>query len=163
MSGPQYTTLQGLVSAIAANAGINAASAPQADFTFLGAIEAGKREVPRITWTPLRAKWEPAEQDEEDTSKQCNQRRLVCEITFVSTDFDAANKLVSDFGAALFRTQTRHSGRVLDEDHARQAVASSGRYQIVLTVEIDLPVTFETYEAADVEATAQAGDVTEIT
>ena len=84
-----------------------------------------------------------------------------CRVEFLATDFDACMLLVSDFGAAVFRTQSRTSARVVDEDHVPQPVASSARYQITLTVEYDLPVVYETDDVAEVEATAQTGTLTE--
>ncbi len=163
MAGPLYTTLADIAGVIAADAGVNSASAPQTAFTSApGAIEAGKRGgPPSVTWTVLGAKWEPAEQDEGVTSRACNQRVMRAEVAFLAADFDACMLLVSDFGAAVFRTQSQHSARVVDESHVRQPVASSSRYQITLAVEYDLPVIFETSEVADVDATSQTGTVTE--
>lgn len=162
MAGPLYTTLEDIAAAIAADAGTNSGSAPQTAFTTTGAIKAARREgPPSVDWIVTGAKWEPAEQDESDTERVCNQRTVRAEVTFLGTDYDAATALVKAFGAAVFRTQTRTSARVVDEEHVRQAVASSARYQITLTVEFDDPVIFETSEAADVEAAEQTGTVQE--
>jgi len=162
MAGPLYTTLEDIAAAIAADAGVNSAADPQTDFTTCGAIKAARREgPPSVDWVVTGAKWEPAEQDESETERACNQRVVRAEVTFLGADYDACTKLVKDFGAAVFRTQTRTTARVIDEEHVRQAVASSARYQITLTVEFDDPVIFETSEAADVEAAEQTGTVQE--
>lgn len=162
MAGPLYTTLADIAGVIAADAGVNSASSPQTAFTSPGAIKAAERKgPPSVDWVVTGAKWEPAEQDEGVTSRACNQRVMRAEVAFLAADFDACMLLVSDFGAAVFRTQSQHSARVVDESHVRQPVASSSRYQITLTVEYDLPVIFETSEVADVDATSQTGTVTE--
>lgn len=162
MAGPLYTTLEDIAAAIAADAGINSASDPQTDFTTCGAIKAARREgPPSVDWVVTGAKWEPPEQDESETERACNQRVVRAEVTFLGADYDACTKLVKDFGAAVFRTQARTTCRVVDEEHVRQAVASSARYQITLAVDFDDPVIFETSEVADVEATAQTGTVAE--
>ena len=160
MPGPAYTTLADLAAAIAADAGVNSASAPQSAFTTVGPVEAARRGgPPSIHWTVTGAKWEPAEQDESDTTRACNQRVMRAEVEFLATDFDACMLLVSDFGAAVFRTQSRASARVVDETHAKQPVSGSSRYQITLTVEYDLPVIYQTSVLADVDATSQSGTV----
>lgn len=160
MAGPAYTTLADLAAVIAANAGINAASSPQTSFTTATAIDAARRlGPPSVNWTVTGAKWEPPEQDEEELSRACNQRVMRAEVEFLATDFDACMLLVSDFGAAVFRTQSRTSARVVDETHAKQPVSGSSRYQITLTVEYDLPVIYQTSVLADVDATSQSGTV----
>lgn len=162
MAGPLYTTLEDIAAAIAADAGINSAADPQTDFTTCGAIKAARREgPPSVDWVVTGAKWEPPGQDESETERACNQRVVRAEVTFLGADYDACTKLVKDFGAAVFRTQARTTCRVVDEEHVRQAVASSARYQITLAVDFDDPVIFETSEVADVEATAQTGTVAE--
>lgn len=162
MPGPAYTTLEDIAKTIAEDAGINSGSSPQSEFTDYGPIKAARRAgPPSVAWTVLGAKWEPAEQDEHVQTRACNQRVMRCRVEFLATDFDACMLLVSDFGAAVFRTQSRTSVRVVDEDHVPQPVASSARYQITLTVEYDLPVVYETDDVAEVEATAQTGTLTE--
>lgn len=162
MAGPLYTTLEDIAAVIAADAGINSESAPQTDITTAGAIKGARREgSPSVNWIVTGAKWEPAEQDEDEVTRVCAQRVVRADVAFLAADYDACTALVHDFGAAVFRTQTRHSARIVDESHVPQAVASSARYQITLGVEFDSPVIFETDEIADVDAAEQAGTVTE--
>jgi hypothetical protein len=160
MAGPALTTLADLAAVIAADAGENSASAPQSAFTTVGEVERARRNgPPSICWSVTGAKWEPAEQDEDALTRVCNQRVIRAEVEFLATDFDACSALVSHFGAAVFRTQSRHSARVVDETHARQPVSSIVRYAITLGVEYDLPVIFETATPAEVESTSQGGTV----
>lgn len=160
MPGPALTTLADLAAVIAADAGINSASDPQTGFTTVGDLERARRAgPPSVNWTVTGAKWEPPVQDEDDTERACNQRVMSCAVDFLATDFDACMKLVSDFGAAVFRTQTQHSARVTGETHAKQPVSGSSRYGITLDVEYDLPVIFETATVAEVEATSQSGTI----
>lgn len=160
MAGPMYTALEDIALAIAADAGENSQSAPQTLYTSVGAIKAARRDgPPTVDWIVTGAKWEPAEQDEDDDERACYQRVVSANVTFVATDYDACTLLVKHFGAGLFRTQTARSARVVSEEHVLQAVASSNRYQITLTVEFDDPVIFETATLADVQATSQSGIV----
>ena len=162
MPGPAFTRLTPLVNAIAADAGTNSGDRPQTAFTSIGDIQAARRAgPPDIVWQVEGGPWEPAEQDEGETSRSCDQRRLLCTVAFLATDFDAADRLVADFGAAVSRTQTRRSVRVLKEEHARQAVAGSSRYEIRLSVEVDLSVLFETYDTDTPVNAAQTGAIVE--
>ena len=157
-----YLKISDLALAIAANAGLNAASDPQTDFTSVGVTAgAARRGPPDVNWTVRSAEWTPAEQDESVLSKACYQRTLVAEVAFLASDYDACNKLVKDWGAALFRTQTANSARVTGESHSPVTVAGLARYQIMLAVAFDDPVFYETYSVADVDATEQTGTLTE--
>lgn len=160
MPGPSYTSLSALVAAIAADAGENSTSAPQADFTFIGSIEGARREgPPRIVWIPGDEVIAAADQDEDEESKTCAQRRLTCEVRFLATDFDACSLLISHWIAAVFRTQTPRTCRPIKGSHVQQAVSGSSRWEATYQVEVDIPVIFETYTMSAPEIASHTGTI----
>lgn len=160
MPGPAYTSLSALVAAIAADAGVNSTTSPQTDFTAIGSIEGARREgPPRVVWIPGDETVVAADQDEDEESKTCAQRRLSCEVRFLGTDFDACSLLISHWIAAVFRTQTTRTCRPIKGTHAQQAVSGSSRWEASYQVEVDIPVLFETYTISAPEIATHTGTI----
>ena len=69
-------------------------------------------------------------------------RRSVNDLVAITGQLgiSSAHVVGHDFGAAVFRTQTRHSARIVDESHVPQAVASSARRLAASTVGYELMV-----------------------
>jgi hypothetical protein len=138
-----------------------ACSPSQATITFVGELERNRRQGPsRVVWIPRGGPVEPADQDEANTSKSCNQCREGCDIYFLATTREAARALMHAFLAGMFRSQTRHSARPTDYEHSTETISGANRHEIKLSVTVDIPVTFETYQAADIEVYASTTTVT---
>lgn len=138
-----------------------ATDASQSAVTFVGDLEHGRRAGgPRIVWVPRGGSVESADQDEDDTSKSCNTLVERCDVHFLHSSRENARTLFTDFLAALFRTQTRWSAKPGDYDHSTETLTGKNRHEIRLTVTVDIPVTFEEYTAAEVDAVAQTTTVT---
>lgn len=144
-----YARLSDLVSAVAAAAGENSEVAPQTDFTVIGALEKGKREVPRVAWVPRGGPIDPAEDDEDTMSKSAYVRRLRCEVTFTNTSYETAETLMHDFLGGLARTQPK-AAVTGEERHAEETLTGTNRYQITIEVVVLIPVLFEVYTPATV-------------
>jgi hypothetical protein len=155
-----YTRLSAVVSAIAADAGQNSETAPQTSITTIGQIEAARRlGPPRVTWVVGGGPVTDPEQDETELSKIGYQRNPACRVAFLGSSYDQAEGLLYDFLAAVRRTQ---QSTVVPGDEAvtPETITGANRYEISLEVLVKLPVPFETYTAADVDAAAQTGTVT---
>lgn len=145
-----------LASAIAA-----ACSPSQAAITAVGELERNRRLGPsRVVWVPRGGPVAPPDQDEGNTSKSCYQCRETCEVYFLAASREAARTLMHVFLAGMFRSQTHHSVRPGDYEHSTETLSGTNRHEIKLSVTVDMPVIFETYEAADIEVYAPAATVT---
>ena len=154
-----YTRLASVVSAIAANAGQNAATAPQTAFTFVGEIELAKREgPPRVVWVLGGGPIEDPDQDETELGKVGYERRPECSVLFVGATYDQAEGLLLDWLAAVRRTQ-QSTVVPTNEEPSGERLTGANRYGITVTVTVKLPVLFETYTAAEVLYGTQTGTV----
>lgn len=157
-----YTRLATVVSAIAANAGQNSATAPQTSITAIGDIELARREGPsRVVWVPGEGELVDPDQDETELSKIGYEWRLDCSVLFVGATYDQAEGLLLDFLAAVRRKQqgTVVPGRT---SKAGETITAANRYGITLAVMVKIPVPFETYTAGDVDSASVSGTVTDI-
>lgn len=156
-----YTTLASLAAAIAANAGINAAVSPQTAYTVVGALERGRREgPPRVVWTPGDGELTEPNQDESELSKIGYTHRIECRVTFLGADYDAADTLLRNWLAALQRTQGNNCVTPRRTEYRDETLSGTNRHEITLICDVDLPIAFETYTAAEVLYGTQTGTVT---
>lgn len=155
-----YTSLTSLAMAIAEDAGQNSTTAPQTDFTYIGALPKARREGPPIVvWTPGDGEIVEPNQDEDELSKVGYTHKLECAVSFLGSDYDAADLLMRNWLAALMRTQGNNCVLPGKTAYRGDTLTSTNRHEIVLTCTVDLPVTFETYTTVEIDVTAQAGTV----
>ncbi|RTL09250.1 MAG: hypothetical protein EKK62_03155 [Acidimicrobiia bacterium] len=154
-----YTRLSAIVSAIAADAGQNSATAPQTAFTAIGTVEAARREgPPRVVWVMGGGDITDPDQDESELSKIGYERQPECTVLFVGATYDAAENLMLDFLAAVRRTQ---QGTVIPtrEEPTSETITGANRVGITVTLTVKLPVPFDMYTAADVDTASQTTTV----
>lgn len=154
-----YTRLGAVVSAIAANAGQNAATAPQTAITAIGEIELARREgPPRVVWIIGGGPITDPDQDESELSKIGYQRNPRCSVSFLGSTYDQAEGLLHDFLAALRRTQ-QNTVVPGEEVSTPETLAGAARHIITIDLTAKIPVPFETYTAAEVLYGTQTGTV----
>lgn len=158
-----YGTLADIVDAIAEEAEQDGLQADgTTPITAIGGLErARKVGPPRVVWVPRRADWNPAEEQQSEEYDVCAERKLECDVYLLGADYAAAEELAHAFGRAVFRSETHKAARVTGEDHPDPGLTGAERYEIQLTVEVDIPVRYRDYVSVEVEATAQTGTIEE--
>ena len=121
---------------------------------------AGARAPPRVVWTPGDGELTEPNQDESELSKIGYTHRIECRVTFLGADYDAADTLLRNWLAALQRTQGNNCVTPRRTEYRDETLSGTNRHEITLICDVDLPIAFETYTAAEVLYGTQTGTVT---
>jgi hypothetical protein len=158
-----YGTLQDIVTAIATEASQDGLQADgTTPITAIGGLErARKVGPPRVVWVPRSGTWEPAQEQQSEEYDVCAERKLECDVYLLGADYAAAETLAHAFGRAVFRSETRKAARVTGEDHPDPGLTGAERYEIRLTVEVDIPVRYREYVLVNVTTATQTGTIEE--
>ncbi len=139
-----------------------ATAAGQSEITFTGELERNARKAgPRVVWVPRGGKITPAVQDEDDTSKSCNEYGEGCDVYFLAPTREEARLMMHAFLAGLFTSQTHWSAKPDDYEHSTDTMSGFNRHEIKLRVVADITVQHATYYQRPVENTTQTGTITD--